>query len=144
MSRGGAEDLVGRQFDPSDSGTCAQVEGVFLERTRKEWREFAAEHECCLEPVLELDEALDSELVRAREMVVAVDQPGVERPVRLLGAPVKMSRTPAEPRSPGPALGEHTAEVLAGLGYSEREIAALEEAGAVAGQGGAAQSSFLA
>ena len=38
-----------------------------------------SEHDCCLEPVLDLDEALDSELVRAREMVVELDQPGARR-----------------------------------------------------------------
>jgi hypothetical protein len=45
---------------------------------------------------LELDEALESELVRAREMVVELDQPGPRRPVRLLGVPVKLSRTPGD------------------------------------------------
>ena len=38
---------------------------------------FAGEHDCCLEPILDLDEALESELVRAREMVVELDQPGI-------------------------------------------------------------------
>ena len=55
-----------------------------LQRTRDEWAAFAAEHDCCLEPVLELEEALDSELVRAREMVVEFEQPGAG-PVRGLG-----------------------------------------------------------
>ena len=41
-----------------------------------------------VEPVLGLDEALDSDLVRAREMVTELEQPGVERPVRQLGVPV--------------------------------------------------------
>jgi alpha-methylacyl-CoA racemase len=107
------------------------VERIFLERTRAEWHEFAEEHDCCLEPVLDLDEALDSELVRARQMVVELDQPGTDG-VKLLGVPVKMSRTPGAPAGPGPALGEHTDEVLAGLGYSEQEIAALKESGAAA------------
>ena len=53
--------------------------------------------------------------------------------MRLLGVPVKLSRTPGAPAGPGPALGEHTHEVLAALGYEESDIAALEEAGAVAG-----------
>jgi alpha-methylacyl-CoA racemase len=84
--------------------------------------------------VLELDEALQSELVRAREMVVELDQPGAQRPVRLLGVPVKLSRTPGDAnRSPGPGLGEHTREVLAGLGYGSEEIAALLASGAAAG-----------
>ena len=98
----------------------ARSRPIFAARTREQWRAFASEHDCCLEPVLELDEALDSELVRAREMVVELDQPGAQRPVRLLGVPVKLSRTPGDAnRAPGPGLGEHTREVLAALGYDD-------------------------
>jgi alpha-methylacyl-CoA racemase len=128
----GREDLVERQFDRPGSDTHAQVKSLFLERTREGWSEFAAEHDCCLEPVLGLDEALDSELVRAREMVIELDQPG-SAGVRLLGVPVKLSRTPGAPAGPGPALGEHTDEVLAALGYSAQEIAELLASGAAAG-----------
>ena len=83
-----------------------------------------------LEPVLDLDEALDSELVREREMVVELDQPE-HRAGRQLGVPVKLSRTPAARTRPAPALGEHTREVLAAAGFSDEEIAALLESGAV-------------
>ena len=103
-----------------------------MERTREQWEAFAGEHDCCLEPVLGLDEALDSELVRAREMVVELEQPGAGA-VRQLGVPVKLSRTPGAPAGPGPALGEHTDEVLASLGYDPEEVDALKQAGAVAG-----------
>ena len=52
-------------------------------------------------------------------MVVELEQPGADRPVKLLGTPVKLSRTPADPtRAPGPALGEHTDEVLAEAGFT--------------------------
>jgi alpha-methylacyl-CoA racemase len=140
----GREDLIERQFEATGSSTHAEVQAVFLQRTRDEWQAFASEHDCCLEPVLDLDEALDSELVRAREMVVEIDQPGAERPVRLLGVPVKMSATPGDPgRLPGPALGEHTVEVLREAGLSDDEIASLEEAGAIAGPAKEARGSFL-
>jgi alpha-methylacyl-CoA racemase len=130
----GREDLVEQQFARPGSEAHREVEALFHGRTREEWRAFASEHDCCLEPVLELDEALESELVRAREMVVELDQPGAQRPVRLLGVPVKLSRTPGDAnRSPGPGLGEHTREVLAALGYGSEEIAALLESGAAAG-----------
>jgi len=131
----GREDLLERQFEAPGSEAHAEVEQIFLERTRAEWQAFASEHDCCLEPVLGLDEALDSELVRARDMVVELDQPGAAAPVRLLGVPVKLSRTPGAPAGPGPALGEHTREVLSGLGYSEDEISTLLEWGAAAGPG---------
>ena len=60
-------------------GRPQEVEAIFADRTRAEWEAFAAEHDCCLEPVLELDEALDAELVEAREMVVELDQPARSR-----------------------------------------------------------------
>jgi crotonobetainyl-CoA:carnitine CoA-transferase CaiB-like acyl-CoA transferase len=130
----GREDLIERQFDSPGTDAHAQVEAVFAERTRDEWQAFASQHDCCLEPVLDLDEVLDSELVRAREMVAPLDQPGVAEPVRLLGVPVKLSRTPGDAnRGPGPALGEHTDEVLRAAGYDDEQIAALKQSGAVAG-----------
>ncbi|MDX6655909.1 MAG: alpha-methylacyl-CoA racemase [Solirubrobacteraceae bacterium] len=142
----GREDLVDKQFEAPGSAAHIEVQSIFMERTRAQWEAFAGEHDCCLEPVLDLDEALSSELVRARGMVVEHQQPGAQETVRLLGVPVKLSRTPGDTaRRPGPALGEHTAEVLGAAGYSADEIAALEEAGAVAGpaQSGA-RGSFLA
>jgi alpha-methylacyl-CoA racemase len=138
----GREDLIEKQFERPGSEAHAEVERIFLSRTRAEWHAFAEQHDCCLEPVLELDEALHSELVRARQMVVELDQPGADG-VKLLGVPVKMSRTPGAPAGPGPALGEHTDEVLAGLGYAEEEVAAMKESGAVAGPAERAEGRFL-
>jgi crotonobetainyl-CoA:carnitine CoA-transferase CaiB-like acyl-CoA transferase len=130
----GREDLVEQQFAAPGSAAHAAVQEIFAARTRAQWEAFAAEHECCLEPLLHLDEALSSDLVHAREMVVGLDQPGVAEPVRLLGAPVKLSRTPADTnRLPGPALGEHTGAVLRAAGYDAQRIAALLQTGAVGG-----------
>jgi alpha-methylacyl-CoA racemase len=130
----GREELIGAQFEPPGSDAHAQVREIFRGRTRAQWEAFAREHDCCLEPVLELDEALESELVREREMVVEIEQPGVERPVRQLGIPVKLGRTPgSHSQLPGPVLGEHTHEVLLGAGYSQEEVAALLSSGAAAG-----------
>ena len=142
----GREDLAGHAFDPPGSEAHRTVSEIFAERTREQWRAFAAEHDCCLEPVLDLDEALSGELVAAREMVVSLDQPGADQPVRLLGLPFKLSRTPGDPvRAPGPGLGEHTREVLREAGYTSAEVDALLESGAVAGPAEAVQSgTFMA
>jgi alpha-methylacyl-CoA racemase len=136
-------DLVEHQFEGPGSAAHAEVEQIFLERTRAEWAAFADAHDCCLEPVLEVEEALESELVRARDMVIEFEQPGAGL-VKGLGMPVKLSRTPGRVRSGGPALGEHTEEVLREAGFAGDEIARLLADGAVAGGSAAAGASFLA
>jgi crotonobetainyl-CoA:carnitine CoA-transferase CaiB-like acyl-CoA transferase len=71
--------------------------------------------------------------VDERDMVVEIEQPGSERPVRQLGIPVKLSRTPGRHnRLPGPALGEHTEEVLLAAGFSAEEVAEMIADGAAA------------
>jgi alpha-methylacyl-CoA racemase len=140
------EDLIEKQFERPGSESHAQVVEIFKGRTRAQWTKFATQYDCCLEPVLELDEALASELVREREMLVTLEQPGVKDGVRQLGIPVKLDRTPGEHnRLPGPALGEHSERVLREAGYSEAQVAELLKQGAVAAMPeGAKHGSFLA
>jgi alpha-methylacyl-CoA racemase len=126
----GREDLKEKQFEHPESEAGEEVARLFRERTRDEWTAFAAEHDCCLEPVLDLDEALAHEQVKAREMVVELDQPGIGR-VRQVGFPIALSRTPAALERHAPALGEHTDEVLSSLGYDEARIQALRAEGVV-------------
>jgi crotonobetainyl-CoA:carnitine CoA-transferase CaiB-like acyl-CoA transferase len=135
-------DLIERQFERPGSDAWREVAAIFRARTRDQWRAFNDRHDAMIEPILGLDEALDSELVRAREMVVEVSQPQIG-PVRLLGAPVKFSRTPAHPVRPAPAFGEHTDEVLREVGYGEQEVAAMKQSGAAAGPSAEAAGSFL-
>ena len=81
-------------------------------------------------PVNDYAQALEDAQTRAREMVVEVEHPQAG-PVKLLGIPVKLSRTPGSIRRPPPALGEHAHEVLEELGYSGAEIAELRREGVV-------------
>jgi len=136
-------DLIEVQFEAPGSDAWSKVAEVFRSRTRDEWLAFNDEHDCCIEPVLDVGEALDSELVRARQMVTAIEQPGLGM-VRQLGVPVKMSRTPGDPTRPAPAFGEHTDEVLSEAGYSDEEIAAMKESGAAAGPSANAATTFRA
>ena len=129
----GRPDLITHQFTPPGGDAHREVEAIFAQRTRAQWAAFASEVDCCVEPVLEVDEALESDLVRERGMVVSLEQPGVDGDVRVVGPPVRLSRTPADPlRLPAPALGADTREVLAEAGYGEDAIDALITSGAVA------------
>jgi crotonobetainyl-CoA:carnitine CoA-transferase CaiB-like acyl-CoA transferase len=114
-------DLVEKQFEHPDSDAGAEIAAVFRQRTRDEWEAFAGEHDCCLEPILDLDEALGSELVAARGMVVELDQPGVGK-VRQVGAPIRLSRTPADTTGAAPALGADTDEVLRAVGIDPQPL----------------------
>jgi crotonobetainyl-CoA:carnitine CoA-transferase CaiB-like acyl-CoA transferase len=141
----GREDLVDRAFEPPGSDAHRALCEIFAARTRDQWQAFASEHDCCLEPVLDFDEALGSELVAARSMVAELRQPGATQPIKLLGTPIKLSRTPADPtRAPAPALGEHTDEVLRAARFSSHDISALHASGAVAGPVQAVPGAFLA
>jgi alpha-methylacyl-CoA racemase len=137
-------DLVEKQFEKPGSEAHRQIAEVFKTKTRAEWKAFNDEHDAMIEPILDLDEALESELVREREMVVSYEQPGMGE-IKQLGFPIKLSRTPASIERPAPALGEHTSDVLSDAGYSAEEIQALEESGAAKGPDTAIeQEQFLA
>jgi alpha-methylacyl-CoA racemase len=125
-------DLIEKQFEKPGSEAHAQVAEVFRTKTREEWKAFNDEHDAMIEPVLDLDEALESELAREREMVISYEQPEMGE-VKQLGFPIKLSRTPARIERPAPALGEHTVDLLLEAGYSAEEVRAMEESGAVKG-----------
>jgi alpha-methylacyl-CoA racemase len=129
----GREDLIEQQFAPHGSEAHESIKAEFRKRTREEWERFAAERECCVEPVLALDEVAESSLLSERESLIEIDDAGADQPVRQVDFPVRFSGGHRAPRSPAPQLGENTEEVLLAAGYSAEEIASLTEAGAVAG-----------
>ena len=81
-------------------------------------------------PISDLGEVFADPVVRHLGLIAEVDHPIAGR-VRAPGIPVRMDRTPPSVRRPPPLLGEHTDEVLAEVGYSAEEIAALRRAGAI-------------
>jgi formyl-CoA transferase len=81
-------------------------------------------------PINTYPEALADPHTRARQMVVDLVHPAVG-PVPALGVPVKLSDTPGAVERAAPLLGQHTAELLTELGYTEAEQQALREQGVV-------------
>jgi crotonobetainyl-CoA:carnitine CoA-transferase CaiB-like acyl-CoA transferase len=81
-------------------------------------------------PVFNYVQAFDNEHARARNMVAEIDHPKIGR-MKIIGNPVKASGELARSRTPAPWLGQHTAEVMRSLGYSDQDIAALFSDGVV-------------
>ena len=53
------------------------------------------------------------------------------KPLKLPGIVPKLSETPGDTKWVGPALGEHTAEVLSALGYGEEQQRELKRRGVI-------------
>jgi crotonobetainyl-CoA:carnitine CoA-transferase CaiB-like acyl-CoA transferase len=70
-------------------------------------------------------QALDDAHIRAAHLLEEREFPGLDHTVPLAPTPVELSETPGTYRRRAPLIGEHTDEILAGLGYGAAEIAAL-------------------
>jgi crotonobetainyl-CoA:carnitine CoA-transferase CaiB-like acyl-CoA transferase len=94
----------------------------------------------CAEALAELEEAsivagqvyspqqaLDDPHIRAAGLLDEVAFPGIDGTLPLAPTPIELSESPGTYRRRAPLVGEHTDEILAGLGYTESEIAALRE-----------------
>jgi alpha-methylacyl-CoA racemase len=103
----------------------ARLTEMFLTRTRDEWCAVMEGSDICFAPVLDMDEAPRHPHNRARETFVEIE--GVVQPAP---AP-RFSRTPPAIQGPPAIAGEHTDPALADWGFSEDEIAALKQAGAI-------------
>ena len=90
-------------------------------KTRSEWEELMEGTDVCFAPVLSMDEAYEHPHNKQRNTFIEIA--GVMQPAP---AP-RFSRTPASVSSPPPHAGQHTEEVLAGLGLTKDEILMLRE-----------------
>ena len=96
-----------------------EIETVFRGLTVQELtRRFEAKNVPCGR-VRSISEALEHPQVAAREVLMVQQHPQVGN-VETLAPVIRLSRTPAEVRLPPPALGEHTAEVLAAVADRHR------------------------
>ena len=80
-------------------------------------------------PIYDLSQVFADPQVRHQKMVLEVEQPTGS--IKTLGSPVKLSGLPAPRRGPAPQLGQHTVEILEGLGYTTEEIQSLQNRGVV-------------
>jgi len=102
-----------------------RIAAAFASRTQREWSEVFARADCCVSPILPIDEALANEQLRARKMIATDD--GLTQPA----FPLKFSEFEFGIGRPAPRSGEHTEEILREAGYREAEIAALRGDGVI-------------
>jgi crotonobetainyl-CoA:carnitine CoA-transferase CaiB-like acyl-CoA transferase len=103
----------------------ARLAQIFASRTQREWTETLAGADCCVSPVLDLEEALANEQVQARGMVV--EEGGITQ----FALPLKLSEFEFGIARAAPRPGEHTDEILREAGYGNGEIEALRREGVI-------------
>jgi crotonobetainyl-CoA:carnitine CoA-transferase CaiB-like acyl-CoA transferase len=103
----------------------------FITQPSAHWARKFEEYKVPLSPIFNIAEALADAQSSARRVVWNLHS--ASGPLRLLANPLQhMSRSPATPAGPPPALGEHTAEILRSrLKFDDAEVAALIRDGVV-------------
>jgi len=103
----------------------AKLAAVFKTQTRDHWCELMENTDVCFGPVLSLTEAAEHPHNKARGTFFEMEG-------AIQGAPApRFSGTPAAEPTPPPLAGEHNDETLADWGFSDDDISALKQAGAL-------------
>jgi crotonobetainyl-CoA:carnitine CoA-transferase CaiB-like acyl-CoA transferase len=102
-----------------------RLDAVFVLRTQREWSEIFVGVDCCVSPILTMDETMENEQLRARTMFIA------EGGLTQFALPLKFSEFEFGIRHPAPQPGEHTEDILREAGYRDAQIAALREGGVI-------------
>jgi len=107
------------------------IQQVLLTRSYEQWEATFLEAGVPVGAINNVAQLLEHPQVKARGAMVDMDHPRAG-PVKMVGVPVRLSRTPGAVRTPSPSLGEHSAQTLRTLlGLPDDEVRRLIAAGVV-------------
>jgi crotonobetainyl-CoA:carnitine CoA-transferase CaiB-like acyl-CoA transferase len=130
----GREDFIDKQFVNHEQSECMRaLSEIFRTKTADEWLAAFEGVDTCLALVKDIAEMIDDPQVKCRGLISEIDHPTSGR-IKQIAPTVKLSETPGEMRSPPPLLGEHTIEVLQGIGYTDEMINELSRDGVIGKQ----------
>ena len=95
---------------------------VFAARPVEEWLQLLETAGVPCGPILAVEDLFSDEHVQETQGIIELEHP-VAGPVWTVGLPFSLSATPLAVGSAAPALGEHTREVLAEIGFHPTEVA---------------------
>lgn len=107
-----------------------RLAAIFASQTQAHWTARLANVDCCVTPMLTIDEALAHPLFAARQMVVRTPHPDGGESVQF-APPVKFSDFTFAVERGAPQPGEHGDEILAAAGYTSAEIVRLRAANVI-------------
>jgi crotonobetainyl-CoA:carnitine CoA-transferase CaiB-like acyl-CoA transferase len=99
---------------------------AFLARTRDQWIEVLNQADVPCGPVLTIRESFDDPQITHRDLAFDMELPG-QGILRQRGFPASFSATMPRRDSPPPSHGQHSEEIAAALGYTDREILDLKK-----------------
>jgi formyl-CoA transferase/CoA:oxalate CoA-transferase len=108
----------------------AALDDLFATQPADYWLEHLKQTGIPTGPINTIAETLTHPQHRARSFIVELQHP-IAGLVKSLGNPVRLSETPVSYRLAPPTLGQHTADILAELGYNSHTIASLGEASTI-------------
>jgi len=121
----GRPELVEPDLSPEGSRRLAkQLAEAFASRDRSEWLARLRAEDVVCAPVQSYPDLVDDPQVAANELLVELEHPAAG-PIRQVGLPIKLSRTPGAATATAPEHGQHTEEVLLANGFAWDEISAL-------------------